>query len=154
MATPTVTICSSANFYQQAVDIQAAIENRGFACIIPQTAEKMKASGDFDVSHYKTWFGDAKDYPKKATLMRDHFNEVYKGDVALVLNFEKHGEANYIGGNVLMEMALAFYFNKPIFIYNEIPERSKFLEEILGMQPTVLHGQLDALYSALEHSQQ
>ncbi len=57
----TVTICSSANFYKQAVELQALLEKKGFNVIIPATAEKMKQSGDFDVDHYKTWFGDAED---------------------------------------------------------------------------------------------
>ena len=107
----------------------------------------MKKSNNFDVSHYKTWFADADDYHKKAALMRAHFDEVEKGDAILVLNYEKHGVQNYIGGNVLMEMALAFYFHKPIFILNEIPEESAFLEEIIGMGPVVLHGKPENLSS-------
>ena len=142
---PTITICSSANFYRQVVDIQAQLEKEGFTVLIPVTAERMKQSGDFDVSHYKTWFADANDYHKKAALMRGHFEEIEKGDAILVLNYEKHGVQNYIGGNVLMEMALAFYLYKPIFILNDIPEDSPFLEEIAGMGPVVLHGEVDAL---------
>jgi hypothetical protein len=142
---PTVTICSSADFYRQAVDIQAQLEAQGYTVIVPATAIKMKASGDYDVSHYKTWFTDAADYHKKAELMRGHFDKVAVGDSILVLNYQKHGVDNYIGGNVLMEMALAFHLRKPIYIMNEIPAESAFLEEIIGMQPIVLHGSLDNL---------
>ena len=99
---PIIAICSSANFYKQVVDIQSQLENLGFKVIIPATARLMKQSGDYDVSHYKTWFGDANDYPKKTALMRGHFTEIEKGDAILILNYEKHGVANYIGGNVLM----------------------------------------------------
>lgn len=142
---PTITICSSASFYRQAVDIQAQLEKTGYKVIIPVTAEKMKQSGNFDENQYKTWFADANDYHKKAALMRGHFDEVAKGDATLVLNYEKHGTPNYIGGNVLMEMALAFYLNKPIFIFNEIPEESAYLEEIIGLGPIVLHGNVENL---------
>lgn len=69
MSKPTITICSSASFYRQAVDIQAKLGKAGFRVIIPATAERMKKSGDFDVSHYKTWFGDTNDYHKKTALM-------------------------------------------------------------------------------------
>ena len=140
---PTITICSSANFYQQAVEIQEQLQKQGFEAIIPITAERMKKSGDFDVNHYKTWFADANDYHKKAELMRGHFKEIERGDAILVLNFEKNGISNYIGGNVLMEMALAFYMEKPIFILNEIPEESNFVEEIKGFIPVVLHGKIE-----------
>lgn len=141
----TITICSSANFYEQAVGIQSQLEKLGYSVIIPATAEKMKKSGDFEVDHYKTWFGDASDYHKKTALMRGHFAEIERGDAILVLNYEKRGVKNYIGGNVLMEMALAFYLKKPIFIINETPEESSFLEEIIGLAPIVLHGKVEQL---------
>jgi len=103
-------------------------------------ATMMKESGDFDVSHYKTWYADAGDYHKKAELMHGHFDKVAAGDAILVLNFEKNGKQNYIGPNVLMEMALAFHLKQPIFILNEMPEDSPFEEELKGMMPIILHG--------------
>lgn len=145
MNRPIITICSSAAFYKQAVDIQAQLNKLDCEVIVPATATRMKESGDFDVSHYKTWFADPNDYHKKAQLIRAHFVEVRKGDAILVLNYEKHGVQNYIGGNVLMEMSLAFWLNKPIFIINEVPEDSAFEEEIRGMEPILLHGDASAL---------
>ncbi|HVC36372.1 MAG TPA: hypothetical protein VNE40_02930 [Candidatus Dormibacteraeota bacterium] len=149
---PVITICSSANFYRQAVDIQTQLEKLSYKTIIPATAERMKKSDDFDVSHYKTWFGDKNDYHQKTALMERHFAEIEKGEAILVLNYEKHGVANYIGGNVLMEMAIAFYLKKPIFILNEIPEESSFLEELIGLNPIILHGKVNRLPA--EYSQQ
>ncbi len=142
---PTIVICSSASFYKQAVGVQTELEKLGFKVIIPATAERMKQSGDYNVDHYKTWFGDANDYHKKTALMRGHFAEVEKGDAILVLNYEKHGTPNYIGGNVLMEMAVAFNSNKPIFILNSAPTESPLLEEIIGLEPIILNGKLDDL---------
>ncbi|HSW37772.1 MAG TPA: hypothetical protein VLG37_05410 [Candidatus Saccharimonadales bacterium] len=136
----TITICSSANFYKQAIELKEQLESLGYKVIVPATALRMEAADDYDVGHYKTWFGDAGDYHKKTALMSGHFDEVAKGDAILVLNHEKHGKPNYIGGNVLMEMALAFYLNKPIFILNDMPSESAFLEEIIGMNPIPLRG--------------
>lgn len=141
----TITICSSASFYRQAVKVQHQLETRGFSVIIPATAVLMMKTGDFEVSHYKTWFGNKNDYPKKAALMKGHFAEVAKADAILVLNYEKHGTPNYIGGNVLMEMSIAFFLNKPIYILNEIPKEPSFFEEIAGMNPIALHGKIDDL---------
>lgn len=138
----TITICSSVNFYRQAIEIQAQLEDKGFKVLLPATAEVMKESGDYEVSHYKTWFGDANDYHKKTDLMNRHFAKITQGDAILVLNYEKNGQQNYIGGNVLMEMAVAFYLKKQIFILNELPEESSYLEEIIGLEPVVLHGEV------------
>lgn len=145
----TITICSSAHFYRQAIEIQEQLQKMGFTVIVPKTATLMKERGDFDTANYKTWFGDTNDYPKKAALIRAHFDEITKGDAILVLNYGKHGKTNYIGGNVLMEMSLAFYQKKPIIILNDAPEESSFIEEILGMQPTFLHGQLEKISEVL-----
>ena len=144
-----IVICSSANFYRQAFEIKTQLEAAGLKVGIPDTAERMRQSGDFNVDHYKTWFNDASHYHKKAAYMRAHFKKIEEGDAVLVLNYEKHGVPNYIGGNVLMEMSLAFHLNKPIYILNEIPEGSTFLEEIMGMEPIILHGKLEPLIETL-----
>lgn len=149
MKSVVVTICSSANFYKKVMQLQSQLEKHGHQAIIPHTAEKMKKSGDYDASHYRTWLKDADDYHKKSSLMRGHFKEVEKGDVLLVVNEEKHGAKNYIGGNVLIEMALGFYLNKPIYILNDIPEASNFLEEIIAMEPVVLKGDTEKLLELL-----
>ncbi len=140
-----ITICSSVNFYKQAVEVQAELEKtRHFKVVLPATAEIMKQSRDYEVSHYKPWFKSG-DYNKKTKLTRGHFNKVTDGDAILVVNYEKNGQQNYIGGAVLMEMGVAFYLNKKIFILNEIPEDSAFAEEIKALRPVVLHGNLTEL---------
>ena len=146
---PIITICSSASFYEQVVAAQAELQAMGFEVIIPLTAEKMKASGDYDVNQYKTWYKDASEYHKKTALMQAHFDEVARGDVTLVCNYEKHGVPNYIGGNVLMEMTIAFYLKKPIYVLNDIPDESSFLEEIMGVGSIPLYGNLQILAQQL-----
>lgn len=140
-----IAICSSASVYEQVNQLADKLIERDFTPVVPHNARLMKQSGDYDITHYKTWFADAGDYGKKADLMRKHFDEIAKSDAILVANYEKHGQANYIGGNVLMEMAIAFYLHKPIYILNDIPESSSFEEEIKGFMPIVLRGDLTQL---------
>jgi len=136
-----ITICSSASFYKQVIEVQQQLQKLGFKVVVPLTANKMKRSGDFDVAHYKTWFKTG-DYKRKAYLTKKHFAEVAKGDITLVLNYPKNGRPGYIGGAVLCEMGLAFYLGKSIYILNPIDETSNFKEEILGMQPVIINGDL------------
>lgn len=114
----------------------------GFRVLIPITASKMKQSGNFSVDSYKTWIKNDEDYIQKTKLMRYHFKKVAKADAILVLNLEKNGIKAYIGGNVLMEMALAFHLNKPIFLYNTVPTDTFFTEEIRGMNPDIINRDL------------
>lgn len=142
---PTITICASAAFYEQVVAVQAQLKKAGFEVLIPDTAKKMQQSGNFDVAHYKPWHTNTADYHQKAALIRGHFAKVAQGDAVLVLNYDKHGIKNYVGGNVLIEMGLAFYLKKPIFMLNEAPENSPLKEEILGLEPTILHSNINAI---------
>jgi hypothetical protein len=34
---------------------------------------------------------------------------------------------------------------KPIYILNDIPQESPFVEEIIGLNPVVLHGSLESI---------
>jgi hypothetical protein len=145
-----LTVCSSASFYRHAVELEPQLAVQGFEVILPHSARQMQASGDFDLSHYQTWHTDAGDYHKKTDLMRRHLDAVGRADAILVINDEKRGVPNYIGGNVLIEMALAFYLKKPIFILNDVPKSSMFEEEIIGLEPQCLHGDASDLMKRLQ----
>lgn len=146
----SITLCSSAAFYEKANKVKEELEAIGFTVLIPDMALEMKKNNDYVVEHYKTWYEDDGDYHKKQALMRGHFDKVAKGDVTLVLNYEKKGQENYVGGNVLMEMALAFYMKKPIYILNDFPEYSPLLEEIKGVGSIPLNGDLSKLKELLK----
>jgi hypothetical protein len=139
---PFITICSSSSFYKQAVELQEELAARGFEVLVPTMAEEMKAKNNFERQNYQPWLTDPTAYGVKADLIHKHFDKVAKADAILVLNGEKHGMNNYIGGNVLMEMGLAFHLGLPIVIFYDVPEESKFMEEIRGMLPVLLKGDI------------
>ncbi len=138
----TVVICSSASFYKQVIEVQKLLKSMGFKVLVPLTAGKMERTGDFRVEKYKTWFKDSNSYKRKTFLTKHHFNKVVKGDSILVLNYEKNGKSGYIGGAVLSEMAIGLHFGKKIYILNPIQEDVSYKEEILGMMPVILNGDL------------
>jgi hypothetical protein len=141
----TIVICSSASFYSQVAEVQKQLKELGFKVVVPLTVNKMIKSNDFKVETYKTWMERPEDYKRKAFLTKKHFIEVEKGDVTLVLNYKKNGKNGYIGGAVLMEMAIAFYLKKPIYILNPIDDSSKYKEELYGMFPIILNGDLSKI---------
>lgn len=144
----TIVFCSSAAFYQHVNELAANLEKRGFTTVVPKTARRMAESGDYDVTHYKTWYENANDYDKKAELMRAHFDEVAKGDAILVVNDEKHGVPGYIGPNVLMEMGLAFHLRKQIYVLHPVTTESPVYEEVHGMGSVILDGDLTKIPAA------
>lgn len=140
-----ITLCSSASFYKQVIEAEEELQKRGFRVLIPDTAKLMKQRNNFDVSAYKTWFTNDSDWDKKTELMEGHFRKILEGEAILVLNYEKNGMAGYIGGNVLMEMAIAFHYKKPIFVLHPVNEKLPVYEEVLGMKPMFLKGELKNL---------
>ncbi|MFA6355350.1 MAG: hypothetical protein WCW65_02920 [Candidatus Paceibacterota bacterium] len=140
-----VVICSSAAFYKEVLEVENQLKQLGFKVAVPLTAEIMKKSGDFKVENYKTWYKDVKDYKKKTFLTKHHFNKIIKGDYILVLNYEKNGIVGYIGGAVLAEMALALHFRKKIYVLNPIPKGLSYEEELYGMLPIIINGDLSLI---------
>ena len=142
----TIVICSSASFYKQVIEVAQILKKMGFKVAVPLTAGKMERTGDFNVNTYKTWFNDGgNSYSRKTFLTKHHFNKIEKGDVVLVLNYEKNGKPGYIGGAVLAEMAIGLHFGKNIYILNDIDEEVSYKEEILGMLPIFLNGKIENL---------
>jgi hypothetical protein len=105
----------------------------------------MEKTGDFKVENYKTWFKNPKDYKRKTFLMKHHFKKIIDSDAILILNYEKKEVPGYIGGAVLMEMTVAFLNKKPIYILNPISEELNIKEEIFGLCPKFLNGDLNLI---------
>ncbi len=99
MKKQVITLCSSASFYKDLLEIEAKLKKLGFRVKIPYTAAKMKKSGDFDISKVRTWLTNPEDYKIKTKLMKGHFKKVIESNAILVVNLEKNGISGYIGGN-------------------------------------------------------
>lgn len=74
--------------------------------------------------------------------MREFWKDMQGGDAVLVLNLDKNGIKNYIGGNTLMEIGFAHVLNQKIFLFNPIPEISYYKSEIEAIRPIIIHGDL------------
>lgn len=84
--------------------------------------------------------GDDETFTKiKNRLTKDNFRNVEICDFLLILNNTHRGVENYIGGNSFMEMVVAFYLKKPIFLLNPIPENMPYTEEIKSLYPIVIN---------------
>lgn len=145
MAKKTIVICSSANFYQHAVEIADKLEKFGFDVVLPESAKKMRRLGNYDVKVSRIWVDDPTKFAEKTRLMEGHFKEVADGDAVLTINDEKNGIKGYIGANVLMEMGLAFYLGKPIYVLNPVGADLPFYEEVKAMNCAIVDGKLERI---------
>ncbi len=142
MQQKVIVLCSSAAFYRHVNEIAEKLEKQGYTAVVPLDCRRMKKTGDYDVMAVKTWYENPEDFHKKAFYIEDHFKEIEKGDAVLVVNDEKHGLPGYVGPNVIIEMGLAFYLKKPIYVLNDVTADMPTYEEVFGLQSTILHGDL------------
>ena len=77
--------------------------------------------------------------------LKSHYAGIVKSDAILIVNAEKNGVKNYIGGNVLIEMGQAYVLDKKIFFLYGMPETSSYMDEIQCMDPICLNGDLSAI---------
>lgn len=74
--------------------------------------------------------------------IREMWRLMQGADAVLVLNLEKHGIDNYIGGNTFLEIGFAHVLNQKIFLYNPMPDMPYYKTEIVAMKPVVIYGDL------------
>lgn len=74
--------------------------------------------------------------------MKKDWNSMKLADALLVVNLERHGIKNYIGGNTLFELAAGYFSGKKIYFYNPIPEINYYKTELEAVKPIILNGDL------------
>lgn len=82
---------------------------------------------------------------RKSQAIQIYLNFIKQSDILLVANFDKGVKENYIGTGVLTEMSFAYALNKPIYIYNVVPDYLLYREDILALNPIVLNRNVEKL---------
>lgn len=127
-----IFLSASKSAYPEVDEIRSALEALGHTVTPPNGFDKEgeeEIARDSTFEAYAAW---------KAAMIREDGRIIAQHDAVLVLNFEKHGQANYVGGATFLEMFKAFDLGKKLFLYNPIPD-SVLTDEIIGLQPVVIH---------------
>jgi hypothetical protein len=137
-----ITICGSMAFAKEMIDVKNKLEENGHAVFIPDGTNDY-ISGQLD----KNKLSHSEDAKRKMAndLIRKHYDLISDSNAILVLNYEKKGIKNYIGGNSFLEIGFAHILRKKIFLMNEIPEIELMKQEIEAMQPQIIKGDLDLI---------
>lgn len=151
-----ITICGSIKFYQEMESARDELIAHGHEVKIPELS--LDAPEEFG-GDKKVYFGkyieenggiDAfpaghEIWSLKESAINDHYEKIDWCDGILVINHEKRGIAGYIGGNTLIEIGVAFYLKKKIYIQNPISSEMSYKQEIMGMKPVMLDGDLNKI---------
>ena len=128
-------ICSK-TFYDKLQDYKQKLEQLGHSVYMPNCWDCPQTEASYR--------GTEKHAQWKASMIR-HSEQVIKDmDAVLVLNFDKNGQKNYIGGATFLEIYDAFRLNKKIFFVNPIPE-GMLKDELIGFSPIVVGDDLSKI---------
>lgn len=117
-----IVLCGSMKLKERIFEVERYLKNKGYEVVTPK---------EFRVEM------------TKENASKLHFDEIAneKTDIVLAVNETKNGIENYIGSNTFAEIAMAFYFNKKIYLLNDIYEPYK--DELEGWSVIPLKGNLD-----------
>lgn len=119
----TIILCGSMKVKNKIFEVKEILESYDFNVLLPEECIK-----EID----------------KKEASRAHFNRIISNDAdILIVNEEKNNIKNYIGPNSLCEIACAFYYNKKIYLLNDIYEPYK--DELEAWDVIPLNGNLENL---------
>ena len=130
-----ILIVCSKYFYKDIEEVKGLLENAGHEISLPNSydepfmEERLK---EMSAEEHVEW---------KGMMMRRDEPNIEPQDAILVLNFEKKGIPNYVGGATFLDIYTAWKMGKKIFFHNALPNCS-FTDELRGINPVVINGDL------------
>ena len=117
-----IVLCGSMKVKDKILEVKNELERRDFNVLLPK---------------------ECMEGLPKIIASRKHFERIIDkdNDYILIVNATKKGIENYIGPNSFAEIAFAFYFNKKIYLLNDIYE--PYEDELVGWGVIPLKGDLD-----------
>lgn len=119
-----IVLCGSMKVKNKIVEVSKDLETMGYNVLLPvecmQGIDKIIAS-------------------------RAHLDRVInpKNEIILIINETKNGIENYIGPNSFVEIAFGFYYQKKVFLLNDIYE--PYQDELTGWRVIPLKGTLSEI---------
>jgi hypothetical protein len=138
-----IALCGSLNFGEKIFnEIKEKLTSMNHEVLLPASIKEFGPKIEEIKSNKELYLKIAPDF------IRKHFDKVADSDAVFVINLERYGIKNYIGGNTFAEIMVAFYLGKKIFLLNPIPtdEKLSFIRsEIEVVKPVILNGNLDLI---------
>jgi len=121
-------ICSKA-FYNKLLDYKQLLEKFNHEVYMPNCWDCPETEAKYR--------GTEEHHVFKAKMFRQSENVIRNMDAVLVLNFNKNGQENYIGGATFLEIYDAFRMDKKIYFVNDIPN-NMLKDELIGFNPIII----------------
>ena len=131
-----IFVLGSMQFSEKMLTATKSLRKKGYVAITSKFIKEFIGKSDKEKEVIKLRQKNDEDAMKVDCM------QILDSDAVLVMNFDKHGVKNYIGGNVLIEIGYAHILGKKIFLYNPIPDIPYYKTEIEAMKPIIIQGNL------------
>lgn len=131
-----IAICASMAFAKQMFEVKKELKLKGHRAFVSDFAREFIGKTEFEKRKLN------KRNVMKKDAIREFWKKIKKCDSILVLNYDRKGIKNYIGGNTLMEIGFAHVLKKKIYLLNPVPKIELYEQEIIGVKPVILNGNL------------
>ncbi len=133
-----IFICGSMYFAKEMLGVKKKLEEMGYVAEVPCDTQKFVDDSDFTTDNHEENY----QHCIENDIIRKSFDSIAESDAILMLNYPKNGINGYVGASGIMEIGLAYYLNKKIFLLYPPPpvKEVKSSHEILIMQPIILNG--------------
>lgn len=127
-----IVISGSMQFLNEMKKYKRLIEKKGFTVILPEEDNWDKITPE-QINNFKR------------IVSKRYFDIIADANTTalLVVNSDKKGVKNYIGANTFAEIAIAFYFEKKLYLLNDI--YGPYSDELLAWNVIPLKGNLNLL---------
>jgi hypothetical protein len=147
-----IVLAGSMVFLERMSAIKVELESMGHSVVMPSLTEDEIATGKDTFTEYLHSVGGIENVLPDNDIwkMKEEGMMCYKlhmdvSDAMLVCNFDKGGKKNRIGANVFLEMGYMFFLGKKIYVLQGPPYGDDKIEEVLGMRPVFLDGNIELI---------
>lgn len=137
-------ICGSMQFAKEMLEARSELEKAGHEVIMPGDVHSCVVDPNLKDE-------PGRDYEKELRqcierdLLKDGLRKIEGSDAVLFLNNDKNDIAGYMGASGLMELGVATYLGKKIYLLYEVDRHQKYAIEINLIQPIILNGDLSKI---------
>ena len=134
-----IGIIGSMQFTDKMLEVMAKLNEMGHEAFLTDLHKSMVGKNELEIEKIKLHQKFNMD------AIREFWRAMQGADAVLVLNLDKNGIKNYVGGNTLMEIGFAHVLNQKIFMFNSIPEMPYCQTEIEAVKPIIINGDLNLI---------
>jgi hypothetical protein len=131
-----IAICASMVFTDKMLEVKNQLKELGHEVHISSFVNEYVGKSEKEKEEITIYHKTQKD------AIRKFYEKIKISDAILVLNYDRRGINNYIGGNTLMEIGFAHVLEKKIFLMNPIPDIEYYRSEIESVRPVIIYGDL------------